>query len=241
MLEVVDVSKEAHKQGGELPYHGPKLVLECTETNTPEAATRMYDRDPRSHRPHYVVDPVGYRIFKTSDSTRAVIGTFAPSQPQLRSRCVFVAVCKFSSVSLEPEHAINLGRLLRALCDIEGVPAIIHEGQPGSSIGPTTLESFEGILSWTVFPGTPEITQPGYMDWANINKGLQDYATPERLGVSPGVTIYEDTTEAAEEVATEDLNSQTVAELREMASELDLSYKGLKKAELIDAITAARS
>ena len=48
MLEVVDVSKEAHKQGGELPYHGPKLVLECTETNTPEAAIRMYDRDPKA-------------------------------------------------------------------------------------------------------------------------------------------------------------------------------------------------
>lgn len=241
MLEVVDCSQEPHKQGGELPPRGPKIVLECTETNTPEAAVHIYDRDPLSHRPHYVIDPVGYRIFKTSDSTRSVIGTFHPSQPQFRSRCVFVAICKFSSVSLEPEHAVNVGRLLRALCDIEGVPAILHEGQPGSVLGPTSLELFEGVLSWAVFPGTPEISQPGYMDWVNVSKGLQDYATPERLGVSPGVTIFEDTTEAAEEVTTEDLNSQTVAELREIASELGLSYKGLKKAELVDAITAARS
>jgi hypothetical protein len=241
MLEVIDCSKAVHKQGTELPPIGPKLVLECTETNAPETAVRIYDRDPRSHRPHYVIDPVGYQIFKTSDSTKAVIGTFDPSGPQFKSRCVFVAICKFSSVSLEPEHSVNVGRLLRVLCDIEGVPAIIHDGQPGSTIGPASLNAFEGILGWAVFPGTPEITQPGNMDWVNVDKGLQDYATPERLGISPDIDIYEDTTEAAEEVATEDLESQTVAGLREIASELGLSYRGLKKTELIDAITAARS
>lgn len=36
----------------------------------------------------------------------------------------------------------------------------------------------------------------------------------------------------------EDLEEKTVVELREIASELDISYSGLKKAELIDAILA---
>ena len=42
-------------------------------------------------------------------------------------------------------------------------------------------------------------------------------------------------------IEAEDLDSLTVAELKETASELGLSYSGLKKAELITAITEARS
>ena len=100
----------------------------------------------------------------------------------------------------------------------------------------------EGIVCWHSFPHLDEATTPGPLDWESLNNGLQGYDTPELKGiVNDGeVMVYEDEPEAAEETPTEDLNLLKVAELKEIASELGLSYSGLKKAELIDAITAAR-
>ena len=102
----------------------------------------------------------------------------------------------------------------------------------------------EGIVPWHCFPQTPEIQQPGSLKWELINKGLQDYDAPDRLGISgDGETeVYEIVKEDAVETATEDLDELKVAELKEIASELGISsYSSMKKTELIDAITTARS
>ena len=164
--------------------------------------------------------------------------------PQRASRCIFVAICKSEVISQTDEESVNTGRLLRALCDIEGVPAITWGSQPGQKIGVATLNSFEGIIGWSAFPAFPEIQTPGVLNWAKINDGLQNYDTPERLGISGSgeVEVFEVEAEAAVETATEDLNDLKVAELKEIASELDIaSFSSMKKSELIDAITAARS
>ena len=190
-----------------------------------------------------MVDPVGYNIYKLSDSQYSVIGSYDPTQPQRTSRCVFVAICKSEVISLSDEHSVNLGRLLRALCDIEGVPAITWEGQPGDKMGVDTLKNFEGIVGWYAFPGFPEILSPGRLDWAKLNDGLQNYDAPDRLGISGfgEIEVFEVDKEDAVETATDDLETLKVAELKEIASELDIDFKGMKKAELIDAITTARA
>tara|TARA_Y100001947_G_C10311621_1_gene291984 strand:- start:881 stop:1213 length:333 start_codon:yes stop_codon:yes gene_type:complete len=110
-------------------------------------------------------------------------------------------------------------------------------------MGHETLRTTEGIVCLYVFPSADHETSPGYLDWDKLEEGLQDYDTPEQVGVvnDGEVLVFEDEPEAAEEIATEDLDSLTVAELKETASELGLSYSGLKKAELITAITEARS
>ena len=92
MLEVQDHTQGEYKRGAELPFNGAKLVLETTELEDPQVAIAGYNRDPKGHRPHYVVDPVGYNIYKLSDSQYSVIGSYDPTQPQRTSRCVFVAI-----------------------------------------------------------------------------------------------------------------------------------------------------
>lgn len=246
MLEVIHHKTGVpYKQGQELPAVAPKLVLGCTDTRDAPLAIRIYDKDYFSHRPHYVIDPVALEIHKISDSTRAVVGTFSPAAPHTKSRCVFVSICKFSVISLDDETSENLGWLLRALCDIEGVPAILHKSQPSDdSIGIATLNEAEGIVPWHAFPQTPENSQPGRLNWELIEKGLQEHDAPDRLGISGDgeIEVYEIDKEDAVETATEDLDSLKVAELKEIASELEIdSYSSMKKAELIDAITTARS
>ena len=243
MLEVQDHTAGTYKRGTELPFSSPKLVLETTEHADPLVTIAGYNRDPRGHRPHYIIDPVGYNIYKVSDSQFSVVGTFDPTMPQRRSRCVFVAICKSEVVTQTDEESVSTGRLLRALCDIEGVPAITWEGQPGDKMGVTTLTSFEGIVPWGAFPSYPEIQTPGRLNWTKINQGLQDYDAPDRLGIANvgEVQVYEEEAEDAVETATENLNDLKVAELKEIASELGItSFSSMKKAELIDAITAAR-
>jgi hypothetical protein len=244
MLEVLNHTDGDYKQGGELPSVFPKLVLETTEHLDALVAIGGYNRDPRGHRPHYVIDPVGYNIYKVSNSLFSAIGTFHPTMPQRVSRCIFVAICKAEVLTLTDEESVNTGRLLRALCDIEGVPAIAWRSQPGEKIGIDTLNRFEGIIGWSAFPSFPEIQTPGFLNWAKINDGLQNYDTPERLGISGSgeVEVFEVEAEVAVETATEDLNDLKVAELKEIASELNIaSFSSMKKSELIDAITAARS
>ncbi len=243
MLEVQDHTQGEYKRGAELPFTGAKLVLETTELEDPQVAIAGYNRDPRGHRPHYVVDPIGYNIYKLSDSQYSAIGSYDPTQPQRNSRCVFVAICKSEVLSLSDEASVNLGRLLRALCDIEGVPAITWESDPGDKMGVDTLKNFEGIVCWYNFPGFPEILSPGRLNWTKLNEGLQNYDAPDRLGISGfgEIEVFEVDKEDAVETATEDLDALKVAELKEIASELDIDFKGMKKAELIDAITEARS
>ena len=59
---------------------------------------------------------------------------------------------------------------------------------------------------------------------------------------SPVDTAEEETQESSEEEIqqSEDLASLTVAELKEIAKNLDIKISGLRKAELIDAINSAR-
>ena len=92
MLEVQDHTQGEYKRGAELPFTGAKLVLETTELEDPTVAIAGYNRDPRGHRPHYIIDPVGYNIYKLLDSQYAVIGSYDATQPQRTSRCVFVAM-----------------------------------------------------------------------------------------------------------------------------------------------------
>lgn len=68
-------------------------------------------------------------------------------------------------------------------------------------------------------------------------------ASSESIPVAETAPVAESAPESsvAEEAAgDDDLSSKTVAELKEVAAELNLSITGLRKAELIDAINAAR-
>ncbi|MDE0928130.1 MAG: Rho termination factor N-terminal domain-containing protein [Acidimicrobiales bacterium] len=68
-------------------------------------------------------------------------------------------------------------------------------------------------------------------------------ASSEAIPVAETAPVAESAPESsvAEEAAgDDDLSSKTVAELKEVAAELNLSITGLRKAELIDAINAAR-
>ena len=269
MFEIEDRSQVPHKIGGELPDHGAKIVLESTEMDHVEQAMGSWDRDPFGHRPHYLVDPKEFKIYKTADSTRAVIGTFDVSQPQIRSRCVFVAIHKQTFISFDEENSVNLGRLLRVICDIEGVGLTINEVPMNTSLGPDTLQKFEGIVPLYAFPGHDEITAPGFMDWKKIREGLRiDPSTPKAPpapvleAVEPPVEdetddeiglvmSYPETMDAPAEVedapaeveTTEEevsvlpeLEELKVTELKVIADDLGITSKGLKKAEIIEAI-----
>ena len=243
MLEVINSTIADYRIGPRVTvFANAKLVLEATETATAELAVKSYNRDPLSHRPHYVLDPVEQKIYRMLSSDFSVIGEFAPTAPHRASRCVFVAIVKEAGQSLGAEATENVGKLLRVLCDIEDIPAIVHECVPGEKLGYEGLRQFEGILCWHVFPGNPEATTPGNINWTELNKGLQDYATPEQVGIvgDGDVVVYEAEDDVAVEVPTEDLSSLKVSELKEIASELGISHSGLLKAELVDAITGAR-
>ena len=243
MLEVINRTVGDYKVGPRVSTSvNGKLVLEATDTSTAELAIKSYGLDPRSHRPHYVLDPAEQKIHRTLAQEFSVLGEFHPTAPHRASRCVFVAIVKETGQSLSPEMTENVGKLLRILCDIEDIPAIVHECTPGEKMGHEGLRQFEGIVCWHIFPGNPEAITPGNIDWTELNKGLQDYATPEQVGiVGSGETIvFEAEDDVAEEVPTEDLDSLKVSELKEIASELGISHSGLKKTELVDAITEAR-
>ncbi|MBT6198958.1 MAG: hypothetical protein HOI21_00295 [Bacteroidetes Order II. Incertae sedis bacterium] len=238
MFEVItETITDGAKRGPELPFVGPKLILECTNTQTGTQALWGYERDYKSHRPHYVIDQNESKIHKILNTDYGVIGDFHPSQPQWASRCVFVAMVKEEVISLSAEQEKSVGRLLRILCDIEAVPAITHEG---GRMGTATFTAFEGIVCWYSMPDG--LSLPGKINWSNLNKGLQDYKTPDLLGIAGEDTkIYEDEDEAAVEIPTEDLGTLTMAELKEIASEAGVAYRNLRKAELIEAIEAARA
>ncbi len=259
MFEIEDRSQRPHKIGGELPDHGAKLVLESTEMDHVEQAMGSWDRDPFGHRPHYLVDPEEFKIYKTADSTRSVIGTFDVSQPQVKSRCVFVAIHKQTFISLSEENSVKLGQLLRVICDIEGVGLTINEVPMHTSLGPDTLQSFEGIVPLYAFPGHDEITAPGLMDWNKIREGLKIGASAPKAPPAPVLKAVEppaeDETEeeilsdsetvdtpaeaetSEEEVSVlPELEDLKVAELKVIADDLGISSKGLKKAEIIEAI-----
>jgi len=237
MIEVLTEILTDGKRGPELPPICPKLILEATNTSTGKQALWSYGRDPRSHRPHYVLDPDEFKIHKILNTDYGVIGDFHPTKPHWASRCIFVAIVKDDVLSLTAEQEESVGRLLRILCDIEAVPAITHEGE---ELGTQTLTAFEGILLWSSMPDGR--TTPGRINWTNLNKGLQDYKTPDLLGVGGEDTkVYEEEAEAAVETPTEDLDLLTVAELKEIASEAGVEYRNLRKAELIEAIEAARA
>lgn len=259
MFEIEDRSQKPHKIGGELPDHGAKIVLESTEMDHVEQAIGSWDRDPKGHRPHYLVDPKEFKIYKTADSTRSVIGTFDVSQPQVRSRCVFVSIHKQTSISLSEEDSLNAGRLLRVLCDIEGVPTTTKETVLGDSLGPQTLELFEGIVPLYAFPGHPEITAPGVLNWEKIREGLKIGASapkpkpkvvlPETEEILSDPETMDALAEAENDVVEdnlvefeteEKLEDMKVVDLKEVATGLDIPSKGLKKAEIIDAINEKR-
>lgn len=243
MLEIVDQTSGDYRTGTLLPSFAPKLVLEATDTQSAESAIKLYGMDPKSHRPHYVVDPEGFAIYKMINTEYSVVGDFHPTAPHRSSRCIFVGVVKSTTVTLSDDATVQLGRLLRVLCDVEAVPAITHLCVVGEKVGHETLRTMEGIVCRHAFPGEDYTTTPGHIDWDKFEEGLQNYDAPEQVGVANDgeILIFEDEPEAAEETTTEDLDSLKVAELKEIASELGLSYSGLKKAELITAITEARS
>jgi hypothetical protein len=238
MIEVLtETMPDGFKRGPELPFVSPKLILEATNTSTGEGAVWSYGRDLKSHRPHYVLDPDEMKIHKILNTDYGAIGDFHLTQPQWASRCIFVAIVKNENLTLTAEQEESVGRLLRVLCDVEAVPAITHEG---GEMGTQTFTAFEGILLWSSMPSGR--SSPGRINWTNLNKGLQDYKTPDLLGIGGEDTkIYEDEEEAAVETPTEDLDSLTMAELKEIASEAGVAYRNLRKAELIEAIEATRS
>jgi len=243
MLEIVDQSSGDYRTGTLLPSFAPKLVLEATDTQSAETAIKLYGMDSKSHRPHYVIDPEGSTIYKMADTEYSAIGDFHPTAPHRSSRCIFVGIVKSTAITLSGDATVQLGRLLRVLCDVEAVPAIVHPYAVGEKMGHETLRTMEGIVCLHAFPGEDHTTTPGYVDWDKLEEGLQNYDTPEQVGtVNDGeILIFKDEPEVAEETATEDLDSLKVAELKEIASELGLPYSSLKKAELITAITEARS
>lgn len=238
MIEVLtEIMPDGFKRGPELPFINPKLVVESTNTQTAEQAIWTYKRDLVSHRPHYILDPDEFKIHKVLDTDYGVIGEFHPSQPQWASRCVFVSIVKEDTITLTAEQEESVGRLLRVLCDVEAVPAITYEG---GGMGTSTFGAFEGIVFWSSMPNGR--AAPGKINWTNLNKGLQDYKTPELLGIAGEDTkIYEDEEEAAVETPTEDLDLLTMAELKEIASEAGIAYSNLRKAELVEAIETARA
>lgn len=221
-IQIADCTTNGYRQGTPLPNFGSKLVLESTETAVLDAAVSSYDRDLKSHRPHYVVDPRACTIAQTLDSRYAVIGDFHPTAPHRTSRCIFVAVVKESAIGLNEQESVDLGRLLRFLCEREGVSKVFTEVAIGEKLGFSTLKELEGIISWHAFPGTDEATTPGLINWEKLNEGLLDD--------SPEHPTEEEKTMARK------LDELKVAELKEFAALMELPCSGMKKAELLDLI-----
>ena len=186
------------------------------------AAVSTYNKDLKSHRPHYVVDPRACTIAQTLDSRYSVIGDFHPTAPHRTSRCIFVGIVKESAINLSDQESVDLGRLLRILCDREGVPKTIREVRIGEKLGFDTLKNLEGIVSWHGFPGADEEITPGKINWEKLNEGLLDD--------SPEHPTEEEKTMARK------LDDLKVAELKQLAAQMGLSCSGLKKAELLELV-----
>tara|TARA_Y100000296_G_scaffold87065_1_gene129566 strand:- start:58 stop:711 length:654 start_codon:yes stop_codon:yes gene_type:complete len=215
MLEdFTDSLPEGTKRGPELPPVNPKLVLEATNTSTAALALQHHGKDLKSHRPHYIIDPNEFKIYKILNTSCGVTGDFHSSQPQWSSRCVFVSIVKEDVISLTMEQEKSVGRLLKILCDIEAVPAVVYEG---GALGTHTFGLFQGIVSWSCMPDGR--TTPGPIDWTNLNEGLH---SPDPI-----------------EEALADLSSLTVAELKKIAVKAGISHRNLRKADLIQEIETA--
>jgi len=228
-VQIADCTTGGYRQGTPLPNFGSKLVLEATETSMVDAAVSTYNKDLKSHRPHYVVDPRACTIAQTLDSRYSVIGDFHPTAPHRTSRCIFVAIVKESAIGLNEQESVDLGRLLRFLCEREGVLKVVTEVAVGEKLGFNTLKELEGIISWHAFPGANEATTPGLMNWEKLNEGLLDTVLAD--------PIVEDVPEPpTEEVPMPKLESLKVTELKQLAAGMGLSYSGLKKAELMELV-----
>ena len=228
-IQIVDCTTHGYRQGTPLPNFGSKLVLESTETHMTSKAISTYNNDPKAHRPHYVVDPRACTIAQTLDSRYSVIGDFHPTAPHRTSRCVFVAVVKESAIGLNEQESVDLGRLLRFLCEREGVPKVFTEVAMGEKLGFNTLKELEGIVSWHAFPGTDEATTPGVINWEKLNEGMLDTVLAD--------PIVDDVPESpTEEEFMRKLESLKVAELKQIAAQMGLSCSGLKKAELLELV-----
>lgn len=221
-VQIVDCIAGPYRRGTPLPNYGRKLVLEATETPAMNAAVSTYNKDLKSHRPHYVVDPRACTIAQTLDSRYSVIGDFHPTAPHRTSRCIFVGIVKESAINLSDQESVDLGRLLRILCDREGVPKTIREVRIGEKLGFDTLKNLEGIVSWHGFPGADEEITPGKINWEKLNEGLLDD--------SPEHPTEEEKTMARK------LDDLKVAELKQLAAQMGLSCSGLKKAELLELV-----
>ena len=235
VVQIADctTSDDGYRRGTPLPNFGSKLVLESTETFVLDAAVSLYNRDVKSHRPHYVVDPRACTIAQTLDSRYSVIGDFHPTAPHRTSRCIFVAIVKESAIGLNEQESVDLGRLLRFLCEKEGVSKVVTKVPMGEKLGFNTLKELEGIVSWHAFPGSDEATTPGPINWEKLNEGLLDTVLAD--------PIVEDAPElpTKEETPMPQLESLKVTELKQLAAGMGLSYSGLKKAELVELVKDA--
>jgi len=227
-IQIANCTAGPYRRGTPLPDHGSKLVLEATETITLTATVSMYNRDLKSHRPHYVVDPRACTIAQTLDSRYSAIGDFHPTAPHRTSRCIFVGIVKEASIGLNEQESVNLGRLLKFLCEKEGVPKVVTKVPMGEKLGFNTLKELEGIVSWHAFPGAAEAVTPGSMNWEKLNEGLLDVVLAD-----PIVDVPEPPTE---ETPMPKLENLKVAELKQLAAGMGLSHSGLKKAELVELV-----
>ncbi len=221
-VQIIDCIAGPYRRGTPLPNYGRKLVLEATETSALTAAVSTYNKDLKSHRPHYVVDPHACTIAQTLDSRYSVIGDFHPTAPHRISRCIFVGIVKESAINLDEQDSLNLGRLLRVLCEREEVSKTTTKVPIGEKLGFETLKNLEGIISWHAFPGADEATTPGVINWEKLNEGLLD-DSPEHP------------TEE-EKIMARKLDDFKVAELKELAALMELPCSGMKKAELLDLV-----
>jgi len=87
----------------------------------------------------------------------------------------------------------------------------------------------EGIVSWHTFPGADEEITPGIINWEKLNEGLLDIVLADPIVDD----VPEPPTKEAPMAALENLK---VAELKELAAGMGLSYSGLKKAELLELV-----
>ena len=173
MLEVQQRSWADYKRGTLLPDLSPKLVLEASETHTAVQAMDGYDRDLRSHRPHYLVDPEEYVVYRLSDTDYSAVGDFHQTAPHRSSRCIFVAIVKQSGIELNKDMTIRAGRLIGGVCDLESISHDVFRCEPnGGKMGFETLKNLEGVLCWHLFPGDETAVTPGKIDWDLLCEGM---------------------------------------------------------------------
>lgn len=173
MLEVQSKTWPDYKRGTLLPDLAPKLILEASETQTAQWAIDGYNRDLRSHRPHYLVDPEEYVVYKLSDTTHSVVGDFHQTAPHRSSRCIFAAIVKESAIELSEDMTIRAGRLIGGICDLESISHDVFRCEPnGGKMGFETLKNLEGVLCWHLFPGDETAVTPGRIHWDQLCEGM---------------------------------------------------------------------